>query len=101
MNNCVSDSNGNWELQDAIIIHVQNREWTKNEPNGSAMFEIEGQMTRVTVFGRSQPIIKRVVNLFCRGLNEEDNVDFNMYIPSEGDDPFEKFTDDTGRRRAS
>ena len=63
MNNCVSDSNGNWELQDAIIIHAQNREWTKNEPNGSAMFEIEGQMTRVTIFGRSQPIIKRVVNL--------------------------------------
>ena len=101
MNTCVSDSNGNWELQDAIIIHAQNREWTKNEPNGSAMFEIEGQMTRVTVFGRSQPIIKRVVNIFCRGLNGEDNIDFNMHIPSEGDDPFEKFSDDTGRRRAS
>ena len=69
MNGCVSKDHGTGDLNDVIVIHVQNVKWTKAHQIGdSKVYKFDDDMTRVTVFGRSQMLIKKIVNLTCRGI---------------------------------
>lgn len=87
--NCTSPADGKWELNDVVIIHCQNVQWTKSRQldacNDSQrkMIPFDGNVNRVTVFGRSEALIKRIINLVGLGIREDERVKFKLVHGNE------------------
>jgi len=105
MDTCVSDANGKWELNDVIVIHVRNKEFAKKQNDGNKMKELPNRATRVTIFGRSIAMIKRIFNLAALGIQKDEKVEFHTIHPVEGDESvmpaFERFMADIETTRDS
>ena len=105
MDTCVSDADGKWELNDVIVIHVRNKEFAKKQNGGNKMKELPNGGTRVTIFGRSIAMIKRIFNLAALGIQKDEKVEFHTIHPVEGDESvmpaFERFMADIETTRDS
>ena len=74
MDGCVSKPCGTDELNDIVLIHVQTVEWTTTKGGNSTQKLIDGNGTGVTIFGRSETMIQRTINLAIRAHLGRDTI---------------------------